>query len=232
MQTMFRIFWNLLAKIREPWLESARWMRPSYAQEGEDLVLDRLMGNVPPGFYVEIGSHHPFRFSNTYLFYRRGWSGICIDPLPNSRALFNKWRPRDLALELGVSSISGNMNYYLFNEPALNTLDARQAEQRDGSRGYKIVDVRNVVTLPLSRILEEHLPVNTKIDFLSVDAEGFDLSVLQSNDWQKFRPRYIVAECLGADMHTVASDSVACYLGSVGYNPYAKTGHSVIFVEK
>ena len=52
--------------------------------------------------FIDVGAHHPMRFSNTYLFYKKKWKGINIDPLPGSMKLFNKLRPRDINLELGV----------------------------------------------------------------------------------------------------------------------------------
>ena len=47
--------------------------RKSYSQEGEDLLLEGIMraGNVEcekGGFYVDAGTHHPVRFSNTNFF--------------------------------------------------------------------------------------------------------------------------------------------------------------------
>lgn len=228
---MFNLISRTLRKIREPWLESAKWARASYAQEGEDLILDRLMDNTKTGFYVEVGSHHPFRFSNTYLFYRRGWKGICIDPLPDSKILFNKWRPRDLALEIGVSATPSIKKYYLFNEPALNTFDTFLAKERDGLRDYKITEIKEIQTLPLSDILDNYLPENQTLDFLSVDVEGLDLQVLQSNDWNKYRPKFVVAECLKKDLISITDDPVVRYLASIGYKAYTKTGASVVFVE-
>ena len=227
---MLNLIRRTLRKIREPWLESAKWARASYAQEGEDLILDRLMDNSKTGFYVEVGSHHPFRFSNTYLFYRRGWKGICIDPLPDSKNLFNKWRPRDLALEIGVSATPSIMKYYLFNEPALNTFEPLLAKERDGLRDYKITEIKEVQTLPLSTILDTYLPIKQIIDFISIDVEGLDLEVLQSNDWRKYRPRFVVAECLNADLVSIIDDPVVRYLETVGYKPYTKSGNSLIFI--
>ena len=221
---------NGYRKILEPWHESVRWATLSYSQEGEDLIISRLLGDVLSGFYVEVGSHHPFRFSNTYSFYQRGWKGICIDPLPNSKALFNKWRPRDLALEMGVSATTSNMKYYLFNEPALNTFDQSLAKERDGLRNYKITRTIEVPTLPLSKILDEYLPDKQEINFLSVDVEGLDFQVLQSNDWHKYRPSFVIAECLKNDLFSLSDDPVVRFLASVGYKAYAKTGASVVFV--
>ena len=67
-----------------------------FSQEGEDGVLDRLFGGKPHGFYVDVGSHHPQRYSNTYLFYLRGWHGINIDPLPGTKIRFDLLRKREL----------------------------------------------------------------------------------------------------------------------------------------
>ncbi len=225
-------FRKYLSKIKEPWLYSNNWARKSYSQEGEDLVLDRLMGGVSTGFYVDVGSHHPFRFSNTFLFYRRGWSGLCIDPLPGTKALFNRWRPRDLAIEMGVSGEPKVLKYYMFNEPALNTFDFEIANEKNGLRQYKIVNVQEIKTAPLAQILDSYLPAGAQVDMFSVDVEGLDLQVLKSNDWNKHRPRYVVAECLKTDLEVLFEDAVVSFLREVGYRAYAKTGNSVIFVKR
>lgn len=79
----------------------------SYALQGEDLILREMLHSAQKGFYVDVGAHHPFRFSNTYYFYKRGWSGINIDAMPNSMALFKRFRPRDINIECGVSYTGG-----------------------------------------------------------------------------------------------------------------------------
>ena len=63
-----------------------RHYQKSYAQEGEDLILYRMIyGKIDKGFYVDVGAHHPKRFSNTYFFYRKGWRGINVEPMPGSK---------------------------------------------------------------------------------------------------------------------------------------------------
>ena len=78
------------------------WLK-SYSQEGEDIILARIFGKQQNGFYVDVGAHHPYRFSNTYFFYKRGWKGINIDAMPGSMKIFNKYRPRDKNIEAGIS---------------------------------------------------------------------------------------------------------------------------------
>jgi len=202
-----------------------------YSQEGEDLVLSRFFDGQERGFYVEVGAHHPFRFSNTYLFYKKGWSGICVDPLPGINSEFKKWRSRDNFLEVGVSDQRGMMIYHMFNEPALNTFDESLARERDGLKSYRIVETREVPVIALADVLEKNMPESIdQIDFLSVDVEGYDLAVLKSNDWVMYRPRVVVAECLKSDLKSLVDDPVTVFLSDLHYVPYAKTGNSVIFV--
>src|SRR4051794_14772116 len=73
----------------------AEFPKASYSQEGEDMILRRFFEEHGKGFYVDVGAHHPKRFSNTYSFYKQGWSGINIDAMPGSMARFRRVRPRD-----------------------------------------------------------------------------------------------------------------------------------------
>ena len=54
----------------------------SNAQNGEDVVLWRALGDLPRGRYVEVGANHPLIDSVSRAFYDRGWSGVCVEPLP------------------------------------------------------------------------------------------------------------------------------------------------------
>ena len=103
----------------------------SFAQEGEDLVLERFLEGRPSGFYVDVGAFHPRRFSNTRSFYERGWRGINIEPAAEGCRLFRQERPRDTNLELAVSETPGELAYYVFDDPALNTFDRALAASRD-----------------------------------------------------------------------------------------------------
>jgi FkbM family methyltransferase len=224
---------HLVRRFKRGWkdlLGPLAYRNRSWAQEGEDLVLHRIFEGQRTGFYVDIGSHHPFRFSNSYSFYRRGWRGLCVDPLPGTRAQFQRWRPRDVALELGISAAPSTLHYVMFNEPALNTFSADLAAEREGRNNWRVIERRRIDTLPLAQVLQQHLPRPAPpIDFMSVDVEGMDLEVLKSNDWQRFRPRVVIAECLHSALSRWPDDPVVCHMRLCNYHPVAKTGHSVFF---
>ncbi|WP_296892215.1 FkbM family methyltransferase [Thiobacillus sp.] len=199
-----------------------------YGQDGEDLILDRFLEHQRNGFYVDVGAHHPVRFSNTYLFYRRGWRGLNIDAEPGSMRLFKKLRRRDINIECGVAGRGGLMTYFRFNEPALNTFEEGEARLKD-KPPYKIIEQVEVPVRRLDDLLDQYMPPGQKIDFMTVDVEGKDYEVLASNDWQRFRPRYILAETLRTDMLHLAECPVVRLLGGVGYIPVAKTYNTTFF---
>ena len=63
-------------------------MKESYAQMGEDLVCDHYLGEPLKGVYLDIGAYEPIFLSNTYLFYKRGWTGITVEPNPLKSEMF------------------------------------------------------------------------------------------------------------------------------------------------
>ena len=172
----------------------------SYSQEGEDMILNRIFEGKSNGFYVDIGAHHPRRFSNTHFFYKLGWSGINVEPNPDVVQIFNSERPRDKNLQCGVSSVDGSLKYYYFDDPALNTFDKDMVQSRLELTNYKLIKIEDIPVYRLDKILRDHISNQKRIDFLSVDVEGFDLLVLKSNNWSLFRPSCVVAEVLNVTL--------------------------------
>lgn len=205
----------------------------SWSQEGEDLLLLKIFGDRADGFYVDVGAHHPKRFSNTYLFYKLGWRGINIDANPGSMRIFNKARPGDINLEIPVSQSEGTLTYYQFNEPAVNTFSPETARERIADTKYKLTGKAELKSRTLKSILAEFLPPGKKIDFLTVDVEGLDLDVLSSNDWSMFRPSVILAEDLDDRPLEAIKDSEMCnYLSDCGYELFAKGMKTLFFRER
>jgi FkbM family methyltransferase len=224
-----KIFWRLapqrlLDQVNPPY--AAR----SYSQEGEDRVLARLLEGQDHGYYVDVGAHHPQYFSNTYAFYLRGWRGINIDARPGSMQLFQKLRPEDVNLELAVSDEKKVLTYYEFNETPLNGFCKEAAMRAHGLGHFRIIGTREIEAVTLAEILEQHLPPSQTIDFLNVDVEGLDEQVLLSNDWDKFRPRLVLAEdTLARSYLEVSQSRVVALMVGYGYELFAKTMNTLIF---
>ena len=203
----------------------------SYSQEGEDMVLQSFYEGRKKykGFYIDVGAHHPYRFSNTLFFYKRGWRGINIEPTPNAVKAFNIFRRRDINLNIGISSKRDKLLFYCFNEPALNGFSKELSEERNStSVKYKIIKQIEIETLPLADVLDKYLPAEQKIDFLTIDVEGFDLQVLQSNNWEKYKPTFILVEDR-IDFNNLTDSEVYQYLEKQGYQLVAKTLRTLFF---
>lgn len=158
------------------------------------MILRHLVGSDKrDGFYVDVGAYHPSLFSNTYFFYINDWRGINIEARPGSAALFDQMRPKDINLELGVSTERGEMTYYFIADDSTMNSFSRDFLEHIGMLGSVTREIP-VAVLPLAEILERHLPAGRAIDFMSVDVEGHDMEVLASNDWERFRPRFVVVE--------------------------------------
>lgn len=203
----------------------------SYAQEGEDMIVRRLFDGVQRGFYVDVGAHHPLRYSNTCHFHRRGWRGINIDADPAAIAEFRRARPHDVNLALGVSDAGGALAFHVFSDPALNTFDPQLAAARAAMPGYCQIAVVEVPVRRLDEILAEHLPPTQPIHLLNVDAEGYDLNVLQSNDWTRYRPRCVLVEARRITLEQLADNSTHRFMHSLGYRLLAKSVNTMIYVD-
>lgn len=201
--------------------------RTSLAQEGEDLILERIFESQDRGVYVDVGAHHPKRFSNTYLLYRRGWRGVNIDAAPGSMAAFRRERPRDVNLECGVAATAELRDFFVFNEPALSTFDAARARSLERPP-YVIEAVRKVRCAPLSTILREHSI--GAIDLLTIDVEGLDYEVLRTLDWEVSRPRVVLTEQFSRDLAMLMTSELHGFMHGRGYRIIAKTFNSVFYV--
>jgi len=206
------------------------WMNPSWSQEGEDQILRRIFEKKSEGFYIDVGAHHPRRFSNTYLFYIQGWRGLNIDAMPGSMNSFNKDRPRDINIEIGIGLSECELDYYVFNETALNGFSNELSGARhDPNSEYQIKEVIKVNVRPLSWVLGSNLPAGQSIDFMSIDVEGLDFEVLKSNDWTKYRPKIVLAEILCSSLYDIEQSSVGRLMTDVGYEIYAKCVNTIFF---
>jgi FkbM family methyltransferase len=198
----------------------------SYSQEGEDRILKRVFEGKNNGFYVDVGAHHPKRFSNTYLFYQMGWRGINIEPNPDAISLFKKYRPGDINLQLGISDKDDQLIYYIFNDSALNTFSMQHAYMIESKSIFYIVDRKLVNVSCLSFILASHISYNKIIDFMNIDAEGLEINILKSNDWSRFRPHLLLVEELDFSFERSV---IFQYLTEQGYIFLAKTLNTVFY---
>lgn len=162
----------------------------SYAQNFEDVMLERVFRNQREGFYIDVGAMDPVFDSVTKTFYDRGWCGINIEP--------NEWfcdklraqRPRDLNLNVAVGQREDNRPFYIFEKYGNSTFEESHCD-RFAEDGHK-VDVKTVKITTLEAICKRY--VTRPIDFLKIDCEGWEKMALEGADWERFRPTIVIVE--------------------------------------
>lgn len=222
------LLWKPLNEIRKDHFPNRS---VSYSGEGEDLILAKILHNVSRGFYIDIGCYHPKLNSNTYYFYRRGWNGINIDANPESIKIFNKLRPRDININIGIAENETELTYYIFNEPAVNTFSQALREEREKISWLKLLDSKKISVRPLAEVLDAAV-VPPVIDFMDIDVEGLDMEVLRSNNWQKYAPRVILVEDQQTSVNSFEELETFQFLSAHGYSLLSKTFSTLIFVHR
>lgn len=204
----------------------------SYSQCGEDLIIRHIFDalKIKNPSFIDVGAHHPFYMSNTATFYLSGSSGINIEPDPVLFERFKVERQRDINLNIGISEIESESDFYIISTPTLNTFSKEIAYSYE-NEGYKVVDVKKIKTLSIQQIIERHC--NGKFpEFLSLDAEGVDELILKSIDFEMNAPIVICIETISFSNtgHGQKNTEIIHYLESKGYLLYADTNINSIFV--
>jgi hypothetical protein len=165
-------------------------------------------------------------------FHRLGWKGINIDANPDVIGLFDRMRPDDVNVCAGVSNSAGDLIFHMFDEPAVNTFDPHAAEELARHSSYHLLERRSIRMQRLAHILEARLPKGQMIDLMSIDVEGLDLEVMLSNDWDKFRARWLLVEARDFDLSHPNDNAVHRFAVSNEYGLIAKTISTLIYEDR
>jgi FkbM family methyltransferase len=147
-------------------------VKDTYSQYGEDVYMAELIQKSGiQGIYIDVGANHPTLISNTYLLYKNGFSGICVDPNEELISLFRLVRPRDISLACGASNSNQLLKFYISKTPVLSSFN-QNLEHQGQVWKEKYVPVLTVDQLAAAK-------PDVPVVLLSVDVEGFDLQVLE-----------------------------------------------------
>jgi FkbM family methyltransferase len=165
----------------------------SYAQNLEDYHLSLAFAGQTTGTYIDVGAGHPIADNVSFWFYERGWQGIVVEPQPELATLYQRLRPRDLAVRDLVGRQCGEIDFYAIDRLHGLSTTVKDFAQQAKTFGVDYQTVRMPVTT-LARLCERHDVAS--IDFLKIDVEGAEGDVLLGGDWKRFRPKVIVVEAI------------------------------------
>ncbi len=164
----------------------------SYAQNFEDVILNRAFAGKTDGFYVDVGAWDPTVDSVTRHFYDIGWRGINVEPATEPFRALQTQRPRDLNLKVALGDRAETRDFFEVQDSGLSTFRTGILSNLP-KYGFEHV-VRPVEVTTLNEVCKIH--VDVPIDFMKIDVEGWEEAVIRGGDWQKFRPAVLVIEAV------------------------------------
>jgi FkbM family methyltransferase len=172
----------------------------SYAQNFEDVVLNRVFSNQATGFYIDVGAWDPDIDSVTKHFYLKGWRGINIEPTDFFHDKLVQARPDDINLKAAIGNGGPKSRFIEFAGSGISGL----AESVEGmiaegaGLGFEVKEF-DVDVMALSEVTAKY--ARRAVDFLKIDVEGGERGVIESAEWRGFRPRVILVEAIAPITH-------------------------------
>jgi FkbM family methyltransferase len=195
----------------------------SYSQFWEDRLMARNLKDGL-GSYVDVGAGMPTWGSNSYYYYKKGWTGVTIDPIQFNVRMHKLIRPRDKQYRALVAGNDSEINFFQLIPWELSTTNELIANQYI-SNGAQLISKNSIRTISLEYIYS-HNPIKRPA-LLSIDVEGSEMDVLTSNNWNKFNPDIICVEELN---NPLKSSEIREYLLTKDYELIVYNGVSSIYI--
>lgn len=195
------------------WLAFPVFRYNIYSQNGEDGVIEFILRKLPalPRFVIDIGANDGVEASNSRLLIEKyGFHALLIEPFESAF----------LKLETLYRNHGG---------VTLKKVAVGPSDQETGTINWHehfenlTIRIRNV-----NDVLEE-AAVPQEIGFLSIDIDGNDNKVLQSVDWNRYRPWFVIAE-IDSSSDTQLQTQLDI-MDRAGYHPILHIGN-VFYVRK
>ena len=199
-----------------------------YSQFGEDRILDEIIPkDFYNGFYVDVGCFHPKKYSNTYMLFKRGWSGINIDMEEGKIDTFNIARPKDYNFLGAISDKVEKVKIYRNQKFGVSsTIDPGILKKDD------IIDENFITTTTLDNVINNSPLKNKEIDLLNIDTEGNDFKVLKSLNFNIYNPKVIIIETHLKKIEEIIKSEIYIYLTNKEYDLKSWNVYSLIFKKR
>lgn len=206
----------------------------SYAQNKEDLFITEYFGDTI-GTLLSIGENDGLTLSNTRALLEKGWSGHLVEP---SGVFYDLKRlylgnQNIYCYNVAVGEQQGIVDFYESgahvpngtDKALVSTLDFNET-QRWAATGVKFNKIQ-VNVVPFNFLWE--MTDFAKFDFISIDAEGFDLTILRQIDLSAVGCRCLIIEHNSDE--SLKTDFCE-YCENFGLSPVLVNAENIIFTLK
>lgn len=139
------------------------------------------------GFFVEFGATNGRDINNTYMLEKYfGWDGILSEPNPVWHEALKLNRSCKIDTRCVWSKPDEEIAFSFGDDPELGGVTASLGD--DDRKRRRLREIK-VPTITLEQLLEQH-DAPDEIDFLSIDTEGSELSILSAFPWDETRFKF------------------------------------------
>ena len=207
----------------------------SYSATGEDVIVYSLFKSLAKDKinYLDLGTSSPIFGSNTYLFYKMGNKGVCVEANPLSLEKIKYVRKRDVCLNVAISDKNAaSVDFHIFDDAGISTLLLDEAKYRESFGSFRVQKTIQIPSIEINTLISSYFEKYP--DFISIDVEGMDLKILQSLDYDSFPIPVICVETVfyAENYKRSKISEIPIFLNSKGYFLYADTFINSIFVKK
>lgn len=203
---------------------------------GEDCIINHFLKyvlKINRPYYLDIGANEPFSLSNTAFFYKNYKSdGVLVEPNPILCKKLKKYRKRDIVLNAGIaglSAVGGGLPFYIMNYHTLSTFNYEQVKEMEMNKWAYLEKTINIELLNIMDVINNFCKRVPNI--ISLDAEGYDLEILQTIDFDKIRPEIFIIETIKLGK-LEKEEKCINYLKTKGYMAVADTFINTIFLDE
>lgn len=175
------------------------------------------------GIMVEVGAGPPVFYSMSKHFRDCGWRCICIEP--NPKFINQHQKAGNEIYQYACSNFEVETTFKIVSDGW---------EEENNGISYSAIDIKyempnfpieviNVNVIKLNTLLE-NLNIK-KIDFLSIDVEGWEMEVMQGFSVEKFNPKVILLENYRHD------NNYTTYMESLNYKLNHNINYNYIFTK-
>lgn len=159
-------------------------------------MLEKFLGAKRDGFFVDVGAHDGYSWSNVWGLAEVGWSGLCYEPditlAANCRRNHAASKHNGVyTIEAAIGAVDGWTDLWIADND-LPTTDIETVNKLLPHHQYRNSGVK-VHTLKLDTTLVEwSVPIG--FDLLSLDVEGGEWDCLKGLTLERWRPKMAIIE--------------------------------------
>jgi hypothetical protein len=199
--------------------------RIDYSETGEFSAIRETLPSIQRGSYIDIGSGKPITNSNSYNFYRMGWRGVSIDPIPSNGIWTKILRPGDTFIEGLIGDGNSAIEFHRFwpyEYSTSNTLAFKLLRTHQHARYLS-----TTTHLPIKiATLQTHMKIPY---FISIDIEGSELEALETMNFQDNLLKLICIEFADDNSETPSTSPLQKKMEENGFFEVRRTSKSIIY---